>query len=65
LKISDYENPFTGKESNLFDIGKLFSLLLGVVVLILVFVFGQRIVDYFVPVKQATTGQVQDERIVL
>jgi len=65
MKISDYENPFNGKESNLFDIGKLFSLLLGIVVLILLFMFGERIVNFFFPTKQAPSGQAPVERIIL
>jgi hypothetical protein len=65
MKISDYESPFTGKESNLFDIGRLWSLFLGVVVLILIFMFGERIVNYFFPTKVSPTGQAPVERIVL
>jgi hypothetical protein len=65
MKISNYENPFTGRESNLFDIGKLFSLFLGVIVLIMVFMFGERIVNYFFPTKTAPAGQAEVERIVL
>lgn len=65
MKISDYENPITGKESNLFDIGKLFSLLLGMIVLILMFIFGAKIVNYFFPTKVAPTGEAPVERIVL
>jgi hypothetical protein len=65
MKISDYENPFTGRESNLFDIGKLFSLFLGVIVLILVFMFGERIVNYFFPTKASPAGDAPVERIVL
>jgi hypothetical protein len=65
MKISDYENPITGKESNLFDIGKLFSLLLGMVVLILMFMFGAKIVNYFFPAKVAPVGEAPVERIVL
>jgi hypothetical protein len=65
MKISNYENPFTGRESNLFDIGKLFSLFLGVIVLIMVFMFGERIVNYFFPTKVSPEGQAPVERIVL
>lgn len=65
MKISDYENPFTGKESNLFNIGKLFSLLLGMTVLILMFVFGAKIVNYFVPTPASPAGEAPVERIVL
>jgi hypothetical protein len=65
MKISDYESPFTGKESNLFDIGKLFSLFLGIVVLILLFMFGEKFVNYFFPTKASPVGEAPVERIIL
>lgn len=65
MKLSDYENPFTGKESNLFDLGRLFSLFLGVVVLILIFMFGEKIVNYFFPTKASPSGEAPVTRIIL
>ena len=65
MKISDYENPFTGRESNLFDIGKLWSLFLGVLVLMLVFIFGEKIANYFFPTKASPSGEAPVTRIVL
>jgi hypothetical protein len=65
MKISDYENPITGRESNLFNIGKLFSLFLGMVVLILMFMFGAKFVNFLFPTKSAPAGEAPVERIVL
>gem|GEM_PF-1214742 len=65
LKISDYENPITGRESNLFDIGRLFSLFLGIVVLILLFMFGEKLVNFFFPTKASPVGDAPVERIIL
>ncbi|MGA3282470.1 MAG: hypothetical protein ABSD50_15990 [Smithella sp.] len=65
MKLSDYENPITGRESNLFDLGRTFSLFLGIVVLILLFMFGERVVNFFFPVPVAPSGQAPVERIIL
>jgi hypothetical protein len=45
MKLSSYENPISGTRGNLFNIGNLWSQILGVVVLVMVFVFGQKLAD--------------------
>ena len=65
MKLSDYENPITGRESNLFDIGRTFSLFLGIVVLIILFMFGERVVNFFFPTKASPVGEAPTERIIL
>ena len=65
MKLSDYENPITGRESNLFDIGRTFSLFLGIVVLIILFMFGEKLVNLFFPTKASPSGEATVERIIL
>lgn len=43
MKLSNYENPLTGKKENLFDIGSMFSKVLGVVVMFFVVATGQNL----------------------
>lgn len=54
MKLSTYENPLTSKQSDLFNISALWAQILGVFVLIIVFMFGQKIADYFFPQKAGT-----------
>jgi hypothetical protein len=42
-KLTEFENPLTGKRASIFDIGTLFSMILGVVVLLFVASTGQNI----------------------
>lgn len=42
-KLSQYENPLTGKTENLFDVGSLFGKILGVVVMLFVIATGQNV----------------------
>lgn len=65
MKLSKYENPLTGKQHNLFNIESLWAQILGVFVLVVVFMFGQKIADYFFPQKVAATGEVPVTRIIL
>jgi predicted solute-binding protein len=43
MKLTEFENPLTGKKSNLFDVGSLWSQILGVVMLFVVFAMGQNV----------------------
>lgn len=65
MKLSEYENPINGKQHNLFDISTLWAQILGVFVLVIVFMFGQKIADYFFPQKQVPSGEVPYTRITL
>jgi hypothetical protein len=51
LKISQYENPLTGKKGNLFDIGGLWQMVLGVFVLFFIWAMGQNL-------SKAVSGKV-------
>ena len=42
-KLSQYENPLTGKTENLFDVGSLFGKIVGVVVMLFVIATGQNV----------------------
>ena len=42
-KLSQYENPLTGKTENLFDVGSLFGKIMGVVVMLFVIATGQNV----------------------
>lgn len=42
-KLTQYENPLTGKTENLFDISSLFGKILGVVVMLFVIATGQNV----------------------
>jgi hypothetical protein len=66
MKLSSYENPVSGSRGNLFNIGNLWSQILGVFVLVMVFMFGQKLADFIFGV----TGMEQEKpttttRIVL
>lgn len=43
MKLTQYENLFSGKKENLFDIGSMFGKVLGVVVMFFVLATGQNI----------------------
>jgi hypothetical protein len=49
MKLSTYENPLTGKSSDLFNVSNLWAQVLGVFVLVIVFIFGQKIADFIFP----------------
>jgi hypothetical protein len=54
MKLSNYENPISGKTNNIFDLSSLWAQVLGVVMLVVIFLFGQKIADYFFPPAPAT-----------
>jgi hypothetical protein len=43
LKLTKYENPFTGKEGDLLDFSGLFGKVLGVVMFFVIFAAGQNV----------------------
>ena len=43
MKLTQYENPFSGKKENIFDLGGMFSKILGIVVMFFVIATGQNI----------------------
>jgi hypothetical protein len=65
MKLSEYENPLTGKQHNLFDLSSLLAQILGVFVLVVTFMFGQKIADYFFPQKKADGTDIASTRIYL
>lgn len=65
MKLSTYENPVNGKQHDLFNIGSLWAQILGVFVLVMVFMFGQKIADWIFPQKTATGGAIPETRIIL
>lgn len=42
-KLTQYENPLTGKRENIFDISSLFAKIMGVVVMLFVVATGQNL----------------------
>ena len=42
-KLTQYENPITGKKEDIFDIGGLFSKVVGVVIMLFVVATGQNL----------------------
>lgn len=42
-KLTEFQNPFSGQKGSIFDIGQLWSMILGVFVLFLVFALGQNV----------------------
>jgi hypothetical protein len=42
-KLTQYENPITGKKEDLFDIGGIFSKVVGVVIMLFVVATGQNL----------------------
>lgn len=43
MKLDKYENPLTGKTDSIFDLGSLFSKVLGVVVMFFIIATGQNV----------------------
>lgn len=43
MKLTDYENPLTGKKENIFDFESIFSKILGVVIMFFVVATGQNL----------------------
>lgn len=43
LKLFEYENPMNGNKSNVFDLGSLWSKVLGVLMFFVIFAAGQNI----------------------
>jgi hypothetical protein len=63
MKLTNYENPVSGTKGNLFNLGNLWAQVLGVFVLVLVFMFGQKMADYIIP-KSAAEEKAPITRIV-
>lgn len=42
-KLTQFENPFSGKKASIFDIGQIWSMILGVFIMFFVFAMGQRV----------------------
>jgi hypothetical protein len=42
LKLTEFTNPLSGDKGNVFDFGKLWSMILGVGVLLIIFNVGQK-----------------------
>jgi hypothetical protein len=42
-KLTQFENPFSGKKASIFDFGQIWSMILGVFVMFFVFAMGQRV----------------------
>jgi hypothetical protein len=49
MKLSSYESPITGKTGNIFDVSDLWQKVLGVVVFVMIFIFGQKLADMIFP----------------
>lgn len=43
MKLTEFENPFSGKKAKITDIGQLWSMILGVFVMFFVFAMGQKV----------------------
>lgn len=43
MKLTQYENPLTGKKEDLFDLGGLFGKVVGVVIMLFVVATGQNL----------------------
>jgi len=65
MKLSTYENPISGTRGDLFNIGNLWAQILGVFVLVMVFLFGQKIADFFFPNTPAEEKVTTRTRIIL
>ena len=42
MKLTEFQNPLSGGKGNVFDLGQIWSLILGVGVILLVFNIGQK-----------------------
>jgi len=68
MKLSTYENPISGNKGNLFNIGDIWSQILGVLVLVFVWFAGNWIVDYLFPrsaVEEKQYQAIPKTRIIL
>jgi hypothetical protein len=65
MKLSSYENPISGTRGNLFNIGNLWAQILGVFVLVMVFIFGQKLADMIFPQTVAEQKATTNTRIIL
>lgn len=43
MKLTEFENPFSGKKSKITDLGAIWSMILGVFVMFFVFAMGQNV----------------------
>lgn len=65
MKLSTYENPISGTRGNLFNLGNLWAQILGVFVLVMVFIFGQKLADLIFPQTVAEQKATTNTRIIL
>jgi hypothetical protein len=57
MKLSDYSNPISGKKEDLFNLGNLWEQILGVVVFVVIFIFGIKIAEWVFPPSATINGQ--------
>jgi hypothetical protein len=57
MKLSDYSNPVTGKKEDLFNISTLWEQILGIVVFVIIFIFGIKIAEWVFPPSATVNGQ--------
>jgi len=65
MKLSSYENPISGNRGNLFNIGDIWGQILGVFVLVMVWIGGQWLADFFFPKTPAEEKLITKTRIIL
>jgi len=65
MKLSTYENPISGTRGDLFNLGNIWAQILGVFVLVLVWLGGQWIADFFFPKTAAEEKAIVKTRIIL
>jgi len=65
MKLSSYENPISGNRGNIFNIGNLWSQILGVFVLIMVFIFGSKLANFLFPQTTEEAKATTSTRIIL
>jgi hypothetical protein len=44
-KLTQFENPFSGKKASIFDFSQIWSMILGVFIMFFVFAMGQRVAN--------------------
>jgi hypothetical protein len=67
-KLTDFTNPISGKTQSLFDLGGLWSLVLGVVVLLVVIGTGQKAanaIDGKIPGLDSTPNRLFKDPVVV
>lgn len=59
-KLTEFTNPLSGNKGNVFDFGSLWSNVLGVFVLIIVFAFGQKLAGVVSKKVPVVATSIQD-----